>query len=123
MSYQCVSGQCDNNVGLSCPRVQRFSNPTYNYNGKAIGSALHDNARQLNRVRDTVAAYYTRPPTNPTTQPTLKPTTPTNPPTLKPTNSPPTHKPTKTPTTRKPTNPPTHKPTRKPTNTPTSKPI
>ena len=26
MAHDCKSGQCDDNAGISCPRIQRFSN-------------------------------------------------------------------------------------------------
>jgi len=73
MGYSCRSGQCDKNKGGGCTRVQRFSNPNFKYNGKAIGTPLHDNARQLNNVRQTVAKYYTAP--NPGPSPGPNPTT------------------------------------------------
>jgi hypothetical protein len=65
LSYNCKSGQCDGNAGGGCTRVQRFSNDEFLYEGKAIGSALHDNARKINEVRATVAAYRTPANTNP----------------------------------------------------------
>jgi len=58
MAYRCESGQCDGNSGGSCSKIQYFSNPNSQYNNKAIGSIYHDNARQINNVRATVAAYY-----------------------------------------------------------------
>jgi hypothetical protein len=59
LGYDCKSGQCDNNPGGGCPRVQRFSNDEFLYNDKSIGSAVVDNARMINEVRATVAAYRT----------------------------------------------------------------
>jgi hypothetical protein len=63
LAYNCVSGQCDNNAGGGCTRVQRFSNSKFLYNGSPIGSALHDNARQINDVKAIVAGYYPHKPT------------------------------------------------------------
>lgn len=57
MAYTCASGQCDNNKGGGCTRVQMFSNPNINYNNKPIGSALHDNAGRINSVKATIAGY------------------------------------------------------------------
>ncbi|KAL3763709.1 hypothetical protein ACHAWU_008031, partial [Discostella pseudostelligera] len=60
LAYNCVTGQCDNMPpSAGCPRVQRFSNNVYLYNGKAMGSPLHDNASQINSVKSIVAAYRT----------------------------------------------------------------
>ena len=59
LAYNCVTGQCDNMPTTGCPRVQRFSNNVYLYNGKAMGSPLHDNASQINSVKSIVAAYRT----------------------------------------------------------------
>jgi hypothetical protein len=58
LAYNCKSGQCDNNAGGGCTRVQRFSNPNFLYNGSPIGNAQHDNARRINDVKATVAAYF-----------------------------------------------------------------
>jgi hypothetical protein len=58
LAYDCVVGQCDNVSAASCPRVQRFSSPRIQYNGKAIGSATQDNARQINDVQAIVASFY-----------------------------------------------------------------
>lgn len=57
MAYPCKSGECDNNPGGFCPVAQRFSNDQFLFNDKPIGSALHDNARKINEVRKTVAAF------------------------------------------------------------------
>jgi len=60
LAYDCTSGQCDENAGGECERIQRFSNsnyPTYQYNGKAIGDETADNARLINEVRAEIAAY------------------------------------------------------------------
>ncbi|KAL7551468.1 hypothetical protein ACHAWF_016769 [Thalassiosira exigua] len=70
LAYDCKRGQCDDNQGGGeCTRVQRFSNPNYLYNGKAMGSDKHDNARQINNVRFEVADYYVGS-RSPTTSPT-----------------------------------------------------
>mmetsp|Transcript_7234 Transcript_7234/g.15035 ORF Transcript_7234/g.15035 Transcript_7234/m.15035 type:complete len:333 (+) Transcript_7234:191-1189(+) len=53
-----MSGQCDNNDGGGCTRVQRFSNDEFLYNGKAIGNSRADNARQHSDVFAAVSAYY-----------------------------------------------------------------
>ena len=58
MAYDCALYQCNNLVKAGCPRVQRFSNPNYGYNGAAIGDAANDNARQLNEKRAIVASFY-----------------------------------------------------------------
>lgn len=58
LSHKCTTLQCDNMPQNECPRVQRFSNIYSLYNGVAIGSPQHDNARQLNEVREMVAAFY-----------------------------------------------------------------
>jgi hypothetical protein len=57
MAYDCKSGQCDNNVGGGCSRVQMFSNIERTYNGKAIGMPLANCAARINSVRAQVAAY------------------------------------------------------------------
>jgi hypothetical protein len=60
LSYSCKVGQCDNMPKDGCPRIQRFSNsnPSYTYNGKPIGDAKSDNARQFNSQRSLVASFY-----------------------------------------------------------------
>jgi len=60
MSYQCESGQCDNNRGNSCTRIPRFSTPSsrYNWDGLPIGTPVTNNALQINSVKEEVAAYY-----------------------------------------------------------------
>jgi len=58
LAYSCKQGQCDNNKGNGCTRVQRFSNTKELYNGKIIGTADSDNARQINDVKATIAAWY-----------------------------------------------------------------
>jgi hypothetical protein len=59
LAYGCVTGQCDNmTVVAGCPRVQRFSNPDFLYNGLPIGDITHNNARQINEKRALAAALY-----------------------------------------------------------------
>ena len=82
MACNCASGQCDNNAGGGCTRVQRFSNPNFTYgnNNKAIGDADNDNARQINNVRVAVSQYYDSVTAGPTpTPPTPVPPTPVPP--------------------------------------------
>ena len=50
MAYNCN--------GRSCPRVKMFSTPNIRYQGRPIGDARNDCARQINNVRTTVAKYY-----------------------------------------------------------------
>jgi hypothetical protein len=57
MAYSYKSGECDNNPGGYCPVAQRFSKDQFIFNSKPIGSALHDNARKIDEVRKTVAAF------------------------------------------------------------------
>jgi hypothetical protein len=87
LAYSCKAGQCDENAGGGCTRVQRFSNnyPVTNvYNGLGpIGNAQNDNARKTNDVAQTVASYF---PTVPVASPTT--TSPTQSPTFSPTSSP-----------------------------------
>lgn len=59
LAYNCVSGQCDNNAGGGCPRVQRFSNTHANYNGSPIGNSANDNAQFLNNKLATIAGHET----------------------------------------------------------------
>ena len=51
--------QCDNLKADGCTRIQRFSNPTYLFNGKPLGNEFVDNARWINEVSADVAKYYT----------------------------------------------------------------
>lgn len=65
MAYNCNAGQCDNNAGGSCARVQRFSNTFENYpdnTGLPIGTPETDNARHINEVKATIAGYFTAEP-------------------------------------------------------------
>ena len=59
LAYACNdSSDCDlTSTSGSCPRVQRFSNDEFTYNGKAIGNANADNARTINNNRVTVSNY------------------------------------------------------------------
>jgi len=92
LAYKCRSGQCDNNLGGGCPRIQRFSNPTYDFDGLPVGTTLADNARKINKVKSTVALYYPHGGTSalataePTSSPTSSPTSP--PPSQSPTSFP-----------------------------------
>ena len=60
LSYDCKIGECDSMPKNGCPRVQRFSNSNsrYTYNGKPIGNAKSDNAKQFNQYSSRVAAYF-----------------------------------------------------------------
>ncbi len=58
MAYNCRSGQCDNNPGGDCTRIQRFSNPHHTFNGLPVGNAKNDNVRKINNVRFEVAQYF-----------------------------------------------------------------
>lgn len=58
LAYGCTTGQCDGNPGGNCPRVQRFSNVEFDYQGQPIGDNANNNALQINNVLATVAAYY-----------------------------------------------------------------
>jgi len=93
VAYKCKTGQCDNISKIGCPRVQMFSSKEILYNGKHIGSAEADNARQLREQFATVSRYYpckyaTNAPTyvKTTNAPTYEPTS-TNAPTYEPTST------------------------------------
>ena len=58
MAYNCRTGQCDNISGSGCSRIQRFSNPHTLYEGRALGNAANDNARQLSDQLATVAGHF-----------------------------------------------------------------
>ena len=60
LSYDCKKAECDNMPKDGCTRIQRFSNSdsAYTYNGKSIGDAKRDNAKQVNSVRARVAAFF-----------------------------------------------------------------
>jgi len=58
MGYDCKSGQCDNNKGHSCARVQRFSNTYMDYEGLPIGDERNDCAQFINYNLPTVASFY-----------------------------------------------------------------
>ena len=61
MAYPCKAGQCDNNAGGGCDRVQRFSNPdlsiTLNDTIYTLGDTYTNCAEQINSVRAEVAKY------------------------------------------------------------------
>merc|ERR1712157_488254 len=60
LAYNCLPGQCDNNPGTPCPRLQYFSNPsTTTHDGYPVGNVNNDNARRINEVKGIVASYYT----------------------------------------------------------------
>jgi len=73
MAYGCVSGECDNNPGGGCTRIQRYSNsnPDHGWNGLPAGNESNDNAWKINKVKSKVAAYFTHGGTS--TPPTLSP--------------------------------------------------
>ena len=61
MAYNCVSGQCDNNVGGGCTRVNWFSNnygPDFYYDNSPIGDAQNDCARRINDVKLQVSRFF-----------------------------------------------------------------
>eukprot|EP00521_Asterionellopsis_glacialis_P013012 CAMPEP_0195295136 /NCGR_PEP_ID=MMETSP0707-20130614/16688_1 /TAXON_ID=33640 /ORGANISM="Asterionellopsis glacialis, Strain CCMP134" /LENGTH=625 /DNA_ID=CAMNT_0040356287 /DNA_START=133 /DNA_END=2010 /DNA_ORIENTATION=+ len=78
MAYSCRTGQCDNNAGGSCTRVQHFSSASHKYNGNTIGDSENDNASHINSVAAQVANFRT--PANqaptPAPQPNPAPTPP-----------------------------------------------
>ena len=124
LAYSCNSGQCDNNQGGGCTRVQRFSNPNSLYNGKPIGTATEDNARKINDVKATVAAYRTTVSSteSPVTSPTEPPVTPPIEPPVTPPTEPPVTPPTEPPVTP-PTEPPVTPPTEPPVTPPSEPPV
>lgn len=61
MAYNCVSGQCDNNAGGGCTRVNWFSNnygPDFDYNNSPIGDAQNDCARRINDIKLQVSRFF-----------------------------------------------------------------
>ncbi|CAJ1940188.1 unnamed protein product [Cylindrotheca closterium] len=144
MGYRCKTGQCDNNRGGTCPRVQMISNDYgFLYDGEPIGDARNTCARHLNGVVGGVSQYFPyggSPVPSPTNPPKPKLTSaPTKNPTPRPTSSPssrPTEAPTPRPTpgqtstnppkpmppTARPTLPPASRPTPEPTLPPTPRP-
>merc|ERR1712190_168783 len=58
MAYDCKSGQCDNNKGGSCIRVQRFSNTYMDYNGLPIGDERNNCAKSININLPAIASFY-----------------------------------------------------------------
>jgi len=63
MAYNCVTGQCDNNPGGGCNRIQRFSTPNFSYNDKPLGNSFNDCARRINEVSATVEGFFAVVPT------------------------------------------------------------
>ena len=59
LAYECTTGQCDGMPKNGCPRVQRFSNNEFLFQGKAMGNSRVDCARRINNVKDIIAGYYT----------------------------------------------------------------
>ena len=57
LASDCDTKQCDNMPKNECTRVQRFSNENHLYNGIAMGSPEHNNAKHMNQVKKEVAAY------------------------------------------------------------------
>ena len=59
MALNCIKGQCDNNKGGGCTRIQRFSNPSIlYYDGNPLGDPGSNSARAINDVRVAVAGYH-----------------------------------------------------------------
>jgi len=58
MAYDCKSGQCDNNKGVPCTRVQRFSNTYMDYDGLPIGDERNNCAEFINSKIPTIASFY-----------------------------------------------------------------
>ncbi len=58
LAYNCAAGECDANAGGGCSRIPYFSNPITFYSGLIVGDVSNDNARRINEVKATVAAYY-----------------------------------------------------------------
>lgn len=110
LAYNCVRGQCDNNAGGGCTRVQRFSNDQFLYNGLPMGNIHTDNARQINDVKARVASYFTSKEPVPSMSPSvsqLPTTTPVQSPSMSPSISrSPTKSPTQKPVKTRPTKPP-----------------
>jgi len=57
MAYNCRTDGCDNIAVAGCTRVNWWSNPEVSYMGKTTGASNANNARQINNVAATVAAY------------------------------------------------------------------
>jgi len=57
MAYNCRTNACDNIAVSGCTRVNWWSNPDVTYMGKTTGASNANNARQINNVAATVAAY------------------------------------------------------------------
>ncbi len=116
LAYDCKIGQCDNNIGGGCTRIQRFSNPTFEWNGLPVGDTLNDNARKINKVSYKIAQYFPHggtaadedsvvepsvsPPVSPSVSPSQSPIPP--PPSQSPIPPPPSQSPTPPPLPRPP---------------------
>ncbi|KAI2508882.1 Metallo-peptidase family M12B Reprolysin-like [Fragilaria crotonensis] len=74
----------------SCPRIQYFSNPNINYNGRTLGSSRANNAQQIRNNLSAYANYRQSIPVNPppTSPPAPPPTSPPAPPPTIPTPAP-----------------------------------
>jgi len=57
MAYNCRTNGCDRIAVAGCTRVNWWSNPAVSYMGKTTGASNANNARQINNVAATVAAY------------------------------------------------------------------
>ena len=58
MAYNCKTGQCDDNAGHSCSRIQRFSNTYFEYKGHLIGDERNNCAHRINSNVYTVASFF-----------------------------------------------------------------
>ncbi len=133
LAYDCRAGQCDNNPGGGCTRIQRFSSATGTFEGMPVGDWRNDSARWINKVASTVALYFphggtvgnvgTKQPSQlPTSTPSQFPTTIT--PSIAPSDSP-SRLPSRATVIPLPIFPsqfPSSSPLSKPSQTPTSKP-
>ena len=105
MANACTKGQCDHKPKGRCPRIQRFSNTAYTFGGKTLGKSKEsDCARNINLVKDEVAAFYPHKESSlkePSRTPSVKPSSlPSGQPSTRPTSLPssePSNTPTKTP--------------------------
>jgi len=58
MAYNCKSGQCDDNAGRSCSRIQRFSNIYFEYEDHPVGNERNNCAHHINSNLSTVASFF-----------------------------------------------------------------
>jgi len=58
MAYDCKANQCDHNAGISCSRLQYFSNNYAAYNDAPVGDSMDNCAYVINSRRSLVAAYF-----------------------------------------------------------------